>query len=92
MVQGSGYLGSSALETSVAGQEILPSPPAIWTNVYKFYKFSFINNSDCTVIINSGSPIFLRAYQGMNVSQNDKEISSFKIVENGIKFSWMGAY
>lgn len=89
---GSGYNGSPALEiTTTENQEIIPSSPPEWTVGYKFYKFSFMNDQDCTVRINGDEPIFLRAYQGFNCNQHDEGISSFVIVESGINFNWIGA-
>ena len=91
---GSGYIGSASLETSVANVEIIPTPPSSlgWTINYKLYKFSFINTQACTIKINNGDPIFLQANQGLNIDQNDKEITSLKVCENNVNFSWVGAF
>lgn len=50
---GNGYKASPNLETSVANVNILPAPPAEWTKGYQFYKFSFLNDQDCHVLINN---------------------------------------
>jgi hypothetical protein len=89
---GNGYLGSNNLQTSIGNTEILPTPPSDWTEPYNFYKFSFKNDQDCHIIINSGNQIFLRANQGFEMNEIDETITSFKIVESGITFNWIGTY
>jgi hypothetical protein len=92
MPLGIGYLGSSSLQISVANAEILPSSPSNWTTPYNFYKFSFKNDQDCHIIINGGNQIFIRANQGFEMNEIDDTITSFKIVESGITFNWIGTY
>lgn len=92
MKQGSGYIGSPALQTSVANQEIIPPKPNNWVLGYQLYKFSFINTEACTIIINGGDPIYLRANQGFAIDQNDKKITSFKIVEDNVTYNYIAAY
>lgn len=87
---GSGYIGSSNLQTSVANEEIIPSPPQGQYR-YNCYTFSFMNDQACSVVINNSSSIYLRANQGFNMDENDAPIISFKIVENGITFNWIAA-
>ena len=89
---GNGYIGSDSIQTSVANQEIIPASPLGWTHGYSLYKFSFINDQDCTIKINNGNPIFLRMNQGFNTEKEDAPITSFKIVEGQKTFSWIGAY
>ena len=89
---GSGYLGSPNLETSVANAEIIPDAPTNWTSSYKLYKFSLWNSEACTIKLNDGSAIYLRAGQGFNMDQNDKELNSVVICENNIHYSWVGAF
>jgi hypothetical protein len=89
---GSGYIGSPSLQTSTANQEIIPTKPAGWTHGYNLYKFSFMNDQDCVVVINNLAPIFLRAGQGMNVDNMDSPVWSFKITTSGITFNFVGAY
>jgi hypothetical protein len=89
---GSGYIGSLSVQVSTANQEIIPSPPSHWSTKYKLYKFSFYNEQNCTVKINGGSPIFLRANQGFNIDLHDAPIYSFVIVEPNISYNWIGAY
>jgi hypothetical protein len=87
---GSGYKGSSALQTSVANQEILPAKPTGWTIPYSFYKFSFKCKEDCTIIVN-GEEIFWEAGV-FEISETDAPITSFKIKQTGIHFTWVGAF
>lgn len=92
---GSGYIGSPNLETtSSANFEIIPNPPTSFHyKKYNLYKLSFLNhNLDCRVIINGGNPIFLAAGQGFEMNEIDTPIYSFKIVETGISYNWLGAY
>lgn len=91
-VQGSGFLGSDSLETSVANAEIIPTKPSSWTYNYKLYKFSLFNTQECVLVINGDTSIFLRAGQGFSSDQGDKEIESAKITTNGISYNWVGAY
>jgi hypothetical protein len=91
--KGNGFLGSAELETSVANAEILPEAPEAWTNdLYTFYKFDFYNDQICTVKINGGDAIYLRAGQGFNSDIGDADIISFKIVEDNITYNWFGCY
>lgn len=92
---GNGFLGSDSIKTSVANAEILPTPPVGFSQgkKYSFYKFAFMNESDCKVLINDNtSAIFLRAGQGFETNQIDAPVHSFKIVESGIQYNWLGAY
>lgn len=86
---GSAYIGSPNVQTSKVGEEIISNST---TNKNGLYAFSFLNQEECTVIINSKHEIFLRANQGFNTTQIDAPISSFKIKEPGVKFNWLGAY
>ena len=90
---GSAYMGSSGILTSVANAEIIPSPPSHWSGKYYFYKFTFMNDQECKIIINdSNMQIYLRAGQGFEMNEVDASIHSFKIVESGVTYNWMGAY
>jgi hypothetical protein len=52
-----------------------------------------MNDSDCSVLINENSAaIFLRAGQGFETNELDSPIYSFKIVEAGISYNFLGAY
>jgi SPX domain protein involved in polyphosphate accumulation len=89
MARGIGYIGSSDIQTSTANQEIIPSTPL----QYNLYKFQFANNTDCHVRINNDEDIlFIRANQWFEMDNNDAPIFSFKIVDAGIQFNWVGAY
>jgi len=81
---GSSFIGSSDLQTSTSNMEIIP----INTDAYKF---SFVNDQICHVKINGKNPIYLRALQGFESDETDKEIRSFIIVEVNITFNFIGA-
>lgn len=83
MRQGTRFLGSDEIKTSVANEELVPQGKY-------FYKFSFVNENDCTVIINNEEPIFLKEGFGFSTNEVDPNISSFVIVESGIEFFWIG--
>lgn len=89
-----GYKGSDNLQTSIANQEIIPNAPEGWTINYSFYKFQFLNDQNCHIIINGEDPIFIRANQGfaMNNIDKDSKITSFQVVENNITFNWFGHF
>jgi hypothetical protein len=89
---GTGYMGSSSLQTSTANQEIVPSKPSNWTLGFSFYKFSFDNDQACSVKINGGNPIYLRDGQGFECTEIDSPITSFIVVDSGISFNWIAAY
>lgn len=80
------------LEKSKSNHEVIPSPPDTWTIKYSFYKFSFLNDQECHVSINSGDPIYLRAGQGFQMDAHDSPITSFKISESGITYNFLGAH
>lgn len=90
--KGSGYLGSDVLETSVANAEIIPDPPSDWTYGYKLYKMDFMNQTACTIRINDKVDLYLLAKQGFKMNIQDEPITSFKIIESGIQYNWIGAY
>lgn len=92
MRQGEGYLGTSKVETSISMDEIIPESPEAWTSGYNLRKFSFYNVDACTVKINKNIDIYLRARQGFEVGYNDKPITSFIILEDNIKYNWIGSY
>lgn len=80
---GTEFHGSDSIEVSAADAEIIPDK-------INMYKFSLYNEDDCTVSINGSKPIFLRGGAGFSTEQNDAMISSFKILEDGINFNWVG--
>ena len=92
MAKGNGYLGTSSIQTSKTNQELIPNAPENWTIGYKLVKFSFSNEQDCTVIINKGVTLFLKAGQGFEVGHDDAPITSFVIKEASITFNWIGMY
>lgn len=89
---GSGYLGSSILQTSVANEEIIPFPPTNRSTPYKIQKLGLMNEADCTILINNKTKIFLKAGQGFSTTVEDQPITSLKIIESGVKFNWVGGY
>lgn len=90
---GSGYIGSSSLQTSTANQEIIPAPTnSNWTHGYNLYKFEYANDQSCTVKINNDEEIFLRAGQGFKMDHMDSPIWSFVVKEAGVTFNFVGAY
>ena len=94
MQYGSGYIGSSALMVSVANAEIIPGIPvgSGWTQGYKCYKLALYNTEACTIKINNGDAIYLRAGQGISIDQNDKMIENLCICENNIHYNWIAGY
>lgn len=92
-------MGSRELSTSTAMQEVVPNKPDNWSVAMRFIEFSFVNSQDCHVILNGKSKldgednkIFLRANQGLNISEKDVNVDSFIIVEDGIEYNWVGKY
>lgn len=85
------YIGSPSILTSVINQQIVPELPATWTYL-SFKQFSFFNENGCRVKINGGNEIFLRAEQGFNIDENDPPITSFIIVEDGVRYNWIAKY
>lgn len=87
---GSGFIGSSVLKTSVANEQLIPTPPSnYYRKQYSCYRFSFLNDQNCTVIAN-GTELFLRAGQGFETDENDVEIYSFIVKEAGITYNFIG--
>jgi hypothetical protein len=91
---GSGFVGTNAIKTSTANVEIIQTlkPTTYPKNTFEVYKISFMNDQACTVKINGGNSIYLRALQGFETDVTDKEIYSFVIVEAGITYSFVAAY
>ncbi|WP_182004768.1 hypothetical protein [Priestia aryabhattai] len=90
---GNGWLGSSAITSSIANMELVPPSPSNWMNMkLGFYKFELRNLQACTVKINGGSPIYLDVEQGFISNSEDAMIYSFVIVEPNIQYQWLGAY
>jgi hypothetical protein len=90
---GSGYIGSSSIQTSTSNQQIIPTPPSNWTLGYNCYKFSFVPLSSCSVQINNGQPIYIDADSGGFYTDHiDAPIWSFVVIESNIQFYWMAAY
>ena len=78
------FSGSSQIETSKAGENIIPDNMS-------FYKYSFMNpEQNCTVSINESEPIFLQAGMGFTMDQVDARIHSFRVLENDIRYFWVG--
>lgn len=96
MQVGAGYIGTSGLTSSTPNLDIIqPLKPASYTTAVTFsvYKFDFINQSACTVLVNDSIvPIYLAANQGFETGYEDTPIYSFKIIEAGIVYNYVGAY
>lgn len=91
--KGSGYIGSPDILTSNQNMQIIPFPPSSWSIKYNLYKFSFFNPDEpCRVKINEGEPIYIAPGMGFNSNEIDSPIWSFVVVDEGIKFYWIGAY
>ena len=82
-LKGSGILGFPSIQTSVAGQEIIP------TGYRGLINFQLMNDQACTISINGGSYIHLRAAQGIAIKSEDVLVHSVRIQENGITFNWI---
>lgn len=91
------YIGTDSVKTTTQLNTELISTPIAWINVKMHWKqVSLINENDCTIIVNNGNPIFLRAFQGWNVDTNKNNnlepIWSLVIVETGIKYNYAAGY
>lgn len=80
---GSLYYGSREVKNSEANEEIIPKGVHL-------YKFSIYVSDNCTVSINGSEPIFIPGGTGFSSEQNDAMIYSFKILEDGIDYHWIG--
>jgi len=93
---GAGYFGSQEVLSSTPNQDLIQQhKPADYSSTVTFaaYKFSFVNTSACTVLINdSVTPIYIASAQGFQIEEVDVPIYSFKIVEAGIAYNYIGAY
>ena len=85
------YKGSATLKTSVANAEILPTPPITDTLPYSFRKLSIMNFTACTLIAN-GVEIYLSANLGFSIDESDIPLTSLKIKEGSITYTWFGEY
>lgn len=82
-IAGSGFTGSSELQTSVAGQEII-------SNNKQIIRFSIMNQDNCNISVNGGDYVFIPAYYGVNLVPEDFVVQSVKIQQSGIEFNWAG--
>ncbi|MEQ6356571.1 hypothetical protein ABNX05_18265 [Lysinibacillus sp. M3] len=88
-----GYLSSNGFEaTTKPMQEIIPPPPSNWSIGYTFEKFSFYNETACSVIINKKYPITLSAGRGFEVGYDDVPIESFVIVEAQTPYEFIASF
>lgn len=81
----SGFLGSPAIITSTAEQELVEK------GIF-YHKFSFFNYETCTISINGSDPIYLAAEQGFSSDFHDVLVKSFIIKEANIRHNWVGAF
>jgi hypothetical protein len=90
---GSGYLGTDTLKTSTAMVELVPTPPSTYPyGSYSLYRIAFLNDQDCTIILNGVTTLFIRAGQGFEIDSDDKGITSFVIKEAGITYNFIAGY
>lgn len=87
--KGLGFSGGSG--TSTANQELVVGLSGNWTKAPEYYKFSFINDQDCTIKVN-GNTIPLRAGQGFESTTEDVNIESFILVTASVTYNFVGAY
>lgn len=93
MYNGTNYIGSEKLETSVANQEVVPLTPEGWTSErYKFIRFSLKVGADCTIIINNTNKIFVENGVIFSMDEFAPPITSIKFVESGIQYSFGAVY
>lgn len=92
LMVGKGYLGFNSLQTSVANAEIVPTPPADWTNGYNLYNIEFYNLDDCTIIVNNETEIFIYAGKGWGMEYKDRHVISFKVKESNVRFTFNAKY
>lgn len=92
MRQGYGYLASDKIEVSTANQEIIPNPPTGWTMGYRVYKLSLKIYDDTNIIINGTTNSFFEAGESFEVELGDPEIHSLVIVNEGVRYRWVGVY
>lgn len=93
MSLGTGYIGSPEVQTSVANEEIIPLTPENWTRErYKIVRFSFRASQDCSIKVNEGNIIFIEAGKEFSIDEDIPAITSFKIQESGIEFTWAGVF
>jgi hypothetical protein len=71
------HLGSADLQTSTADAEILSVP---------VLNFKIMNTAICTISINGGAFIYIRALQGYSCDY----AKSVRIHESAIAFNWSG--
>lgn len=80
---------------SVANEEIIPKKTEIgdgYNRPIEFKKFSMYNKDDCTIIINDEREIFLFAGLGFNISLEEESITSLKIKEDGVAYTYVAGY
>ena len=73
-------VGSPSLQTSVAGEEIIPS------DVKRVINFNLQNDQEFTASLNGKPAIYYRAGQGIELPV----VFSCKIIEADITFNWTG--
>jgi len=87
-----GYLSSASLQTSVANAEIIPAVPVSWTlPTYVIRKMNIMNYSACTLIVN-GQELFLTANLGFQIDTTDVPVTSLKIKESSITYTYFLEY
>lgn len=69
-------IGSLGLQTSVADAEILP---------YSVSSFELANDQECTISVNGGAFVYIRALQGLSLDY----AASIRIHEDAKTFNWI---
>lgn len=80
---------------SKANEEIIPKKTEIgdgYNRPIEFKKFSFFNKNDCTIVINNEREIFLFAGLGLNISLEEESITSLRIKEDGVAYTYVAGY
>lgn len=91
---GSGYCSSEDFHTTTSkeNEEIIPELVRKDIQMNGFLTFTFLNDDDCTVIVNGVDEIKLRAKQGMITGFEDAPITSFKIKEKGTSYYYLAEW
>lgn len=90
-----GIAGTSKVETTDKVDTELCTFKGVegnFTNPAKFSTFQFMNYTDCTVIVNSGAPVFLPEGMGLQFGMDELIIHSFVVKESAVKYIWVGGY
>lgn len=82
-------IGSQEIKTSVKGENIIPEQEG-WNYNPRVKNLSFMNYEDCSIRINDSEEIFLKAMQGISLSEKQQYVDSFIIETDGIEYQFIG--